>query len=301
MAEIQIASKEYVDQQNAELVKRSGDTMTGILTVPKFSLGNGNITYSLEEISFPTGKYECVIELNNSTASFGGTMKVELNSSYNTGNATGGIEKFIDIATGAEGIAYQKSYYERTNETTGLLFMISDVFIRNGKYCIKIVQNSGGNRVKTKLVCDGFGFINFRDMININNPVVSTETFVKPITKYTEQMNALVEKTVLNITGNSGYTSTSKLIKYGFGLCIIYLDVKKTDGTSFKNNDNVVSIPAGYRPLETVTTSLRSTNSNATTNNPAFSILELNGNISIRVTENDTDAKIIRGTLVYRI
>jgi hypothetical protein len=162
-------------QNNNELSAHKADITahTGPNCAKKQALILGNFSNSMD-------KQECVLDFDGD---FGGTIKITLASGWNNGNASGSISKIFNLSVSSSFINYQNNSYRDVSSATAQCFSISEVYLENNKWHIKIIKNSG-NRNGIIITIEAYATsslnVNIVNNLVINEPVPSIETFVTP-------------------------------------------------------------------------------------------------------------------------
>lgn len=83
---------------------------------------------------------------------------------------------------------------------------------------------------------------------NYSTPLIYTRTSVNNIWSSWQQI-ATTTKTVIDLPLGTGITNTnvSKIVKNGINQATVYLNIKKSDGSSFVFGSTVATIPVGYK------------------------------------------------------
>lgn len=226
---------EKVNSEIGQKLDKSGGELSGNLILPSMKTS----TYTLKSFPAinmvnPQGKNEIEIDLGGGY--FAGVLEITLTSGYNVGNASGAIKKIIDFI-GTTHVASQNSKYTHVGLNTGKYFMISDIYVKNGKKYIKIVQNEA-SRNSAIITLQGYGIFENLESATAGTPVASTEIFVEPT----------------GITINSsGLNSNGKWLRFedGTQICngIISLSnviVAASEGALFISSPIVVTYPSTF-------------------------------------------------------
>ena len=132
-----------------------------------------------KNMTLVAGQNEVEIDLGSGPNQyFMGTFKITVAGSYNVGNAGGTLTKLIDITAG-EFIHSQASRYIYTSEYTKAFFMISDIYLKNGRKTIKIIQHAVSKNA-IYVTVEGYGIFTGLENASMGDVVASTETFVVP-------------------------------------------------------------------------------------------------------------------------
>ena len=124
-------------------VSKSGDTMTGRLTVPEFELESTEIT-KIFALSFGNVANEKV-DIEIPAGDFDGSFEISVTCGWSVGNAIGTITKLIHTGFSSDGTIHKnESIYLTASSNTSAHIAISDVIWDAGKskYVIKIVHRS---------------------------------------------------------------------------------------------------------------------------------------------------------------
>lgn len=246
------------------------------LKIPSIDLNSYKIKTFNKVMLNPSGQNEVEIDLGSGY--FTGALEITLASGYNVSNASGVIKKIIDFI-GVTSIASQNSKYTHIGVNTGKYFMISDIYVKNGKKYIKVVQSSL-SRNSAIITLQGYGDFEGLENATIGTPVASTETFVEP-------SMAPVE-TIITSGFTSGWSGTLSIKKTQEGLITVNGDLTSTwDITA----DNLIyTLPVSLRPSRFALELINGKNNLgvAVLNSLYSVVINTDGSLIIRVSSSTT-------------
>lgn len=232
-------SVEGLGSQIGQRVNKAGDKMTGDLYVPSISMQRYNIN-TLSSTMTLTEQSEVEIDLGEGNLS--GVLEViQLGTWWNI-NSTGIVKKQISITSVGETIQYQSSKYTELQGYTPLYYMISDIYIKDGRKKIKLIQKANTkNAAQIVLLGYGSGFTDLKNA-TVGSPVVSTEPFVEPSMKPIEN--------IITSGFASGWTGEIRYDKYREG--DMHIQVTLTKSSDYGGGGTLLyTFPAGNRPAGT--------------------------------------------------
>jgi hypothetical protein len=181
--------------------------MTGDLHVPSQMIGN----YTWEKnllLTFTDNTVQQEIEIEF-TGGYSGAIEIILASHYNYGNAIGSIKKmiFFGVNSAATTVYENTGVYKNLAPRTAEAFMITNPYVRNGKWYIKIINKDTwkDNAYCTlRFFVTSEGHITTAKSINVLPIATSTDTWAKPF-----DLSAIVEQ---------GSNANGEYIRYDNGV-----------------------------------------------------------------------------------